>query len=347
LRHQLGAVSQRFPRLGFSTMPLTARLSRCLLLPSLFAAAAQRVLDTHVHITNTSLLSYPWANASLGVPCPAAPPALCNWTLVDYGAATVSRPATKVVFVEVAVAAAEWLAEATWVQSLAAAPAGAALGAIVAQPPPGFGVPGADAAKVAAGLDALAALPLARGVRGSAINFADPAALPTAIAHTRLLAARRLSLDVITAVQAPGAAAGILALARAVPEATLVLDHVGSPDVAADLAPWAAAMAALGAQPNIFVKVGGIFQYFKSTQAVPTLAQVAPIATAAIRAFGFGRAAHECNWFFVNWLNPARLDMCELWHTYLEAVLDGMNATQDERDQLYWRAGARAYRVAM
>ena len=31
----------------------------------------------------------------------------------------------------------------------------------------------------------------------------------------------------------------------------------------------------------------------------------------------------------------------------IACVLDGMNATQDERDQLYWRAGARAYRVAM
>ena len=41
------------------------------------------------------------------------------------------------------------------------------------------------------------------------------------------------------------------------------------------------------------------------------------------------------------------MDMCALWHTYLASVLDGMAATRDERDDLFWRAGARAYRVAM
>lgn len=306
------------------------------------AQRPQTILDTHLHISNTALFTYPWANASLGVPCPAAPPALCNWTLTDYAAATTGLPASKVVFIEVAVEPSQWLDEAKWVQGLSTSGA-AVIGGIVAQPPPGWGVPGSDPS---AGLDAIAALPLGRGVRGSAVNFSNPVTLPTVIEHTRLLAARRLSLDIITPVGAPGAADGIIALARAVPEATFILDHVGSPNVTEDLNAWRFAMDRLGAQPNIFVKVGGIFQFFKSTEVVPTLEQVAPIAAHAIRAFGYQRCVFERNWFFVDWLLPARLDMAALWDSYLAQTLDDLRATQEERDELYFRAGARAYRVA-
>ena len=304
-----------------------------------------------MHISNTALLTYPWANASLGVPCPAAPPALCNWTLADHAAATAAQPSSKVVFVEVAVAPAEWLVEAKWVQGLAdAGGAGAVLGAIVAQPPPGFGLPGADLPALAAALDELAALPLARGVRGSALNFSDAAALPTAIAHTRLLAARRLSLDVITNVGAPGAADGILALARALPEATLILDHVGEAPVLgppAGMDDWRAAMQRLGAQPNIYCKLGGIFQFYKSTQTLPTLEQVRPLVETTVRAFGYERAVYEANWFFVNWLAPPRLDVASLWIAMLRDILDGMGATRQQRDEVYALGGARAYRVQL
>lgn len=319
--------------------------------PLASALPPQLLIDTHVHLSNTSLLTYPWANASLGVPCPAAPPALCNWTLAEYAAATATQPSHKLVFVEVAVNSTQWLAEAEWVQSLADGGA-ASIGGIVAQPPPGFGSPSAAIAAVAAGLDRIAALRLGRGVRGSAVNFSDAAALPAVIAHTQLLAARNLSFDVITAVGAPGAADGILAVAAAVPGATFILDHIGSPPVLAGdaaMALWAAAMRRLGAQRNIFVKAGGIFQDYKSTQAVPALATVRPIIATALAAFGEDNVVHECNWFFANWMTPARLDMCALWLTYFDAILAGLTppATRAQRDKVYFGNAVRAYRVEM
>ena len=67
--------------------------------------------------------------------------ALCNWTLADYTAATstTALPASKIVFMEVDVAAGEWLAEAQWVQGLADGQGAGqpTIGAIVVQPPPG------------------------------------------------------------------------------------------------------------------------------------------------------------------------------------------------------------------
>ena len=277
------------------------------------ASAPTPVIDAHVHIISPSL-NYTWfaaPAAPLACPCvfPSGLPCGCAWGYADYAAASATLPATKFVFVEVAAQPAQWLAEAQWVQSLAP---GVPVGGIVAGAPPGFGVPGADARAVAAALDALAALPLARGIRGSGLNWTDATAFGTHVSHAALLAARGLSLDVITSVAENGAA--VAALARAVPGLTVVLDHVGSPaakDPAA-FAGWARGVAAAAAAPNVVVKLGGILQYFKDDSGVlPSAAETAPFVAAAAKAFGWDRVLFEGNWFFANW--PGRMDVFEAW----------------------------------
>ena len=108
------------------------------------ASSPPFVIDGHVHITNTSLFTYAWANSSQPQQaCPAAPLALCNWTVGDYGAQVGASPlpASKFVFMEVDAVVEDWLGEAQWVQGLAEVqdPAGPLplIAAIVAQPPPG------------------------------------------------------------------------------------------------------------------------------------------------------------------------------------------------------------------
>ena len=197
------------------TLFAAAAAAAAVSLALLSAPSAALVLDGHVHISNLSL-TYPWSAPCPDTPCPAAPPCLCEWTPAAYTAATTRLPADRFVFVEVAVAAAQWLAEARWVQSLADG-GEQRIGAIISQPPPGFGVPGADPAALGAALDELAALPLARGVRLSAIDFTNASLLPTAVAHVALLAARGLrSVDVIVGVGELALAAGNLAALAAV-----------------------------------------------------------------------------------------------------------------------------------
>ena len=111
---------------------------------TLGASSLPFVIDGHVHITNTSLFTYAWANSSQPQQaCPAAPLALCNWTVGDYGAQVGASPlpASKFVFMEVDAVVEDWLGEAQWVQGLAEVqdPAGPLplIAAIVAQPPPG------------------------------------------------------------------------------------------------------------------------------------------------------------------------------------------------------------------
>ena len=201
-------------------------------------------------------------------------------------------------FVEVGASAADWLTEATWVQSLADSGA-APIGAIVSGAPPSFCAPPAalNLTAVASDLDALAALPLARGIRAACLNFSDPQGHGARVSLLVLLASRGLSLDVITPIYNPGVGGAIAALAAAVPPATVVLDHVGSPPVHGGDGPVAAWVAALGdvaMAPNVFVKLGGVLQYFKNASGVlPSEGETGPFILAALDTFGWERVVYE------------------------------------------------------
>ena len=284
----------------FVRLVLMLLLSLSLFLAALAAAHAALgpLVDTHLHITNFSLIQYPWATQTMQ--CPCAPPCACDWTLSDYAAATASAPASRMVFVEVGAAPAFWLVEATWVQGLIASGAAPQIGAIMAQRPPGFGVPGASSSAVGAALASLGALSHVRGVRAGAVDWANLTAVDAVTPHFRLLLQHGMgTADIITSVTA-ASAAGLARLAAAVPTLALVLDHHGSPPClgnASAVADWQAGMAALGRLPNVYVKFGGLIQYYHSTQAVPTLQQLAPFANWALDHFR-GRAVFERNWFF-------------------------------------------------
>jgi hypothetical protein len=147
-----------------------------------------RIIDGHVHLTNTSLLDYLWGNATAGT-CPCAPPCLCSWTIPQWHNASSSLAPTRFVFVEVDVNSSQWLDEASWVQSLASNTDGYAVGAIVAQPPPGFGTASVSRDSMAAELDKFSQIHLVHGVRPSvawaSLNETSYAAL---LSHTSLLA---------------------------------------------------------------------------------------------------------------------------------------------------------------
>jgi len=223
----------------------------------------------------------------------------------DYVANTTRLPSDRFVFVEVAVAKEDWLAEAQWVQSIADG-GDKRVGAIIAQTPPGFGVPGADVAALGAALDALAALPLARGVRISSVDFTNASLVPVVSQHVGLLAARGLiSVDVILPLGALALAVdNLAAVAAAQPSVTFILDHIGSPPYLlanVSLLPgWRAAMAQLGKVDNFVCKVGGVLQGYKSTGFVPGVDVVRPFVEHALVSFGYEKSLYEGNWLQVN-----------------------------------------------
>ena len=130
------------------------------------AAAAGRapllpfgVVDTHVHMaTPTNGIKYGWAKdpGSLSPPqaCPCRPPCACNMTIPQYQQASSAWQVSDIVFCEVSADPTDWLKEAKWVQGLADGPFKSTptkVGAIMAQPPPGFGT--APVASYSADLD--------------------------------------------------------------------------------------------------------------------------------------------------------------------------------------------------
>ena len=273
-----------------------------LLLLPLASGLLGNVTDTHLHVTNMSLFSYPWA--TLNQKCPCAVPCICDWHLTDYRAATTAAPADRLVFVEVGLGPADWLREAQWVQGIidgGASPNPAqAIRAIMAQRPPGFGVPGSSGPDLQRNLSSLAALRLAHGVRAGAIDFANASAVEAVLFHFALLLQNNLRAVDFNVPVTPSVAVGIARIARALPALNLVLDHHGGPPVggnASQFDEWESAMRELGALPNVYVKFGGLLQYYKSAQKIPTLEQVMPFATAVLDSFP-GKAVFERNWFF-------------------------------------------------
>jgi predicted TIM-barrel fold metal-dependent hydrolase len=324
--------------------------SAVLLLSSIASAnltLPANIIDTHVHLSNITF-SYPWANLSCGFSCPAAPPCLCEWDYNTYMKASVSLPTTKFVFVEVDVIPSLWLTEAQWVQTLS--DDGVPVGAIIAQPPPGFGIPGTDPVTLQVAAQRLMLLSKSRGVRIANVNFSDDSIIDTVISHTTILFQAGLkSFDIIAGGFPLYLGQGnIIKLARALPLSNFIIDHIGNPPYLLDKSHadlWAEAMATIGAEPNIYCKVGGLLQGFKSTKKVPSVDDLRPWIVHSFNSFGFNRSLYEGNWFFANWLVPAELQIYEIFARYITQILLEMGATTEDVENYFLNAATAAYNI--
>jgi predicted TIM-barrel fold metal-dependent hydrolase len=147
----------------------------------------------------------------------------------------------------------------------------------------------------------------------------------------------------------------LTALARAVPEATIVLDHIGAPlavgrwagradEVAAS---WRASIAELATCPNVVVKLGGIGMAdygggWRDRPAPPSSEELAarwagPIGF-VIEQFGAGRCMFESNFP----VDKASCGYVTLWNTFAR-IADGCSASE-QRD-LFRGTAARVYRL--
>lgn len=204
-----------------------------------------------------------------------------------------------------------------------------------------------------------------RGVRQSASWDADPGVLgplvrspegryrsPEFRAGFAELAALGLSFDAwLLEPQLPD----LIDLARAFPETTIVLDHVGTPlGLSAyegrraerfDL--WRGNIRTLAACPNVVVKLGGLAMPFCNFDRVmageePASAQLArqwaPYLETCIQAFGPERCMFESNF-------PVDLYACSyatLWNA-LKRVAEPYS--EAEKDQLFRGTATRVYRL--
>ena len=147
----------------------------------------------------------------------------------------------------------------------------------------------------------------------------------------------------------------VIALARAVPELTVVVDHVGGPlgigpfaGKQAEVFPeWKRRMQELAALPNVVVKVGGLTMYvsgfdFHRRPRPPGSEELAktwrPYVETCIEAFGPNRCMFESNF-------PVDKLACSyvvLWNAFKRITRD---FGSEERRWLFSGTAARAYRL--
>ena len=218
------------------------------------------------------------------------------------------------------------LTEVGWVASVAAEQAGPAAMVAYAQ---------LEADRAAAQIAAVAAVPIVRGVRRNTQHEKDDhfCARPEYIAGVRHLGALGLCCDVcVKAHQLDGVAV----LAARCPETTIVLNHLGKPDLTSDLVRWRADIERLAQAQNVVCKISVVVHTDRDPRLTDELAE--PLVRGAVDAFGWDRVLFGSNW-------PVALAVVGYseWVEMLERIL----ARADETDlqKLFVENARRVYRL--
>ena len=171
-------------------------------------------------------------------------------------------------------------------------------------------------------------------------------------AGARVLADLGLSLDVsLLHPQLPQ----LVDFANAVPDLTIVLNHVGglmrtgpyadNPDEV--MANWRAGIAAAAQCPNVVIKLGGVgmprlgYDFHRRETPVGSeelAAAIDPVMRHCIEQFGPGRCMFESNFP----VDKESFSYCIMWNAFKRLSAD---FSPDERSDLFHGCAARAYRV--
>src|SRR5690606_9994591 len=173
-------------------------------------------------------------------------------------------------------------------------------------------------ARVEPALDALVERRAVRGVRRLLQDDPDEALCtrPDFIEGVRLAAERGLVFDAcIRRAQLPH----VVELARRVPEAVVVLDHLGKPDVAGgEPDPWRAQLRDRAASPNTWAKFSGLVTEARTAW---TEADLAPFVEHTLEVFGPSRVVFGSDWPLVELAGGY-----DRWARAAEALLEPFGA---------------------
>jgi L-fuconolactonase len=185
-----------------------------------------------------------------------------------------------------------------------------------------------DAPDAAARVAAMAENPLIIGLRPMLHDIPDDDWLlrPHLTDPLREMARHRLALD---ALARPRHLARVTDLALRHPALTIVLDHIGKPEIAARrTAPWNADILALSALPNVFCKLSGM-----ATEAAAgwTVEDLKPYADHVLSCFGASRVMWGSDWpvvdlagGYLRWREASLALISALPDTDQELILGGV-----------------------
>ncbi|WP_309066205.1 amidohydrolase family protein [Microbacterium sp.] len=285
-----------------------------------------RVLDSHLHLWNPEALRYDWLSGPLER----------RFAAEELGDERLHGPEQETaVFVQAGTVAEQHVAEVRWVESIADA---VGVVAIVA------GARLDQGAVTEAELNELAGSARVVGVRHLLQGERDGLARSAEfVAGARSVADRGWTFD---ACVRQHQIADVTALAAAVPELRIVLDHLGKPVIGSVDAPvepsaaWLGDLRELAASPQVFCKVSGLPA---ESGGVWTDAQVAPFLDAALDSFGADRLMWGSDWPVSAVDAAASLPGAR--DRWFRTVADWAVSRGVDMDGLFWGNGARFYGI--
>jgi L-fuconolactonase len=193
-----------------------------------------------------------------------------------------------------------------------------------------------EAPDVEAQLDALARIPIVRGVRRTCQIEADAefCARPEYISGFRRLGERDLIGEICVRLEQIEA---VPRLARESPETRLVLQHIGKPNLTLEpTKQWLEAIEALGAQPQVSCKLSVVVH---SDRDEPYHAErLAPFVAHAVECFGWDRLLYGSNW-------PVATAVIEYgaWREMLTEILRSCGAGKAELAKVFGENARELY----
>jgi L-fuconolactonase len=196
-------------------------------------------------------------------------------------------------------------------------------------------IPLADPAGAIVQLDELDSRPALVGVREMIHVKADREYLaqPAVRDSLKVVASRALAFDIPDAW--PGHLHAVPALADALPDLTIVVDHLGKPPgLPEEFAMWRNLMVDCALRPNIVTKFSGLSDYSstRGSDAPRVLLEI------ALAAFGSSRICWGSDW-------PISTKFANYASTWSSAAGLVSELSQSEQGDLLFGAAARAYRV--
>lgn len=278
------------------------------------------ITDSHIHLIDSEQLSYPWLEEASGLN-PA-------YVLADMVYATKLCNVDSLVVVQAECLPEQAPEEINWITVLAQRDT--RINGIVARVPIEKGL------LVFSELEALKQNPLVKGVRRLIDSESDPffCVKDEFIAGVQMLADFDYSFDLCVRYhQIPQA----IHLVQQCPKVNFVLDHLGKPNIAENIAqPWEEYLVELAKLPNVYCKISGLV-----TEADPftwEISHLAPYVHYAIKVFGFDRVMFGSDW-------PV-LDMVADYKSWLDTVIELTKSyPEDDLEKFFSKNASKFYRL--
>lgn len=276
------------------------------------------IIDTHLHLWDTSLLHYPWLES--------VPAIHRSFLLPDYQQAVQDYQVAQMVFVQAECLPEQYLEEVRFVTAQAAKDT--RIRGIVAYAPVETGK------QLVTVLDILKDYPLVKGVRRM---YDDNPALccnPAFLEGVHLLGEYGFSFDISVK---PAAIPDTIRMMAAVPDTLFILDHLGKPDIkGGGLEVYKAQIAAMAKFPNVVAKLSGLITEANWHNWTP--AELVPYIQHAVACFGTDRLLFGGDW-------PVVL-LAGTWAQWLAALEEGLaGCTASDLQKIFYDNAVNIYRL--